>query len=448
MAGKQSAAPADIAALDRRQPSVRFAQPAQQDAVAVDHVHLSLLVAESRAKSASARGGSGARDLRLFRNGTLVKLWRSDLKLDKAGEARFEADVPITAGENRFAAYVFSAANIKSQDAETTVTGTDALQRKGIAYVLSIGINRYAADTPQLPLNLQFAQADASDFAAAFSQSQRRLGEFGEVKTVSLLNEAATRANIVEALRVLGGDERGLTEAQRALLVPLGPVRPEDGVFLFYAGHGQAEGDHFYLLPSDFQPGVPLDEERSRSISEVALSELLEAISPARSFLVIDACHSGKALDTDGAAVGPMNSTGLAQVAYEKGLDILAASQSLETAQETQALAGGHGYLTYALVEEGLKTRDAAQDGVVALRQWFAYASRRVPQLQTAVVQAASGQGAEEGSRAAGTRPGTTGGAGGQHPRMFYRREPESSPFIVAKPPSNRAAQGETSKPR
>jgi hypothetical protein len=169
----------------------------------------------------------------------------------------------------------------------------------------------------------------------------------------------------------------------------------------------------------------------SRSISEETLGGLLENISPARSFLIIDACHSGKALDTDGAAVGPMNSTGLAQLAYEKGLYILAASQGIESALEAPQLAGGHGYFTYALVEEGLKTNDAAQNGVVEIRPWFEYASRRVPDLQTALRNGATltGRGMK--------RPGEAGASGSQHPRMFYRREPEVSPFIVAKPPTN-----------
>lgn len=48
-----------------------------------------------------------------------------------------------------------------------------------------------------------------------------------------------------------------------------------------------------------------------------------------------------------------MNSKGLAQLAYEKGMYILTAAQSYQAALEAAQL--GHGYLTYALVEEGLK---------------------------------------------------------------------------------------------
>jgi hypothetical protein len=52
-----------------------------------------------------------------------------------------------------------------------------------------------------------------------------------------------------------------------------------------------------------------------------------------------------------------MNSKGLAQLAYEKGMYILTAAQSYQAALEDSKL--GHGYLTYELGEEGLKSPSA-----------------------------------------------------------------------------------------
>ena len=78
-----------------------------------------------------------------------------------------------------------------------------------------------------------------------------------------------------------------------------------------------------------------------------------------------------------------MNSKGLAQLAYEKGMYILTAAQSYQAAQKAARL--GHGFLTYALVEEGLKTNAAdkePKDGQVLLREWLDYATERVPQMQ------------------------------------------------------------------
>ena len=58
-------------------------------------------------------------------------------------------------------------------------------------------------------------------------------------------------------------------------------------------------------------------------------------------------------LDAEEKRRGPMNSKGLAQLAYEKGMYILTAAQSYQAALEASRI--GHGYLTYALVEEGLR---------------------------------------------------------------------------------------------
>ena len=78
-----------------------------------------------------------------------------------------------------------------------------------------------------------------------------------------------------------------------------------------------------------------------------------------------------------------MNSKGLAQLAYEKGMFILTAAQSYQAAKEAELL--GHGYLTYALVVEGLAQGAAdnqPRDGHMFVREWLDYATRRVPQMQ------------------------------------------------------------------
>ncbi|MDQ2936537.1 MAG: hypothetical protein M3R67_03425 [Acidobacteriota bacterium] len=126
-----------------------------------------------------------------------------------------------------------------------------------------------------------------------------------------------------------------------------------------------------------------------------------------------------------------MNSKGLAQLAYEKGMYVLTASQSYEVAFESEALK--HSYLTYALVEEGLKTRtndaDDNKDGQVELREWFDYAKQQVPRLrEQKIEQSAKKQGKQL------EEVQVTEGGKVQQPRVFYRRELEAQPLIVARP--------------
>ena len=92
----------------------------------------------------------------------------------------------------------------------------------------------------------------------------------------------------------------------------------------------------------------------SHSISDIELEEAVEGLDAGHLLMVIDACNSGQALEAEEKRRGPMNSKGLAQLAYEKGMYILTAAQSYQAALEAAQL--GHGLLTYALVEEGLKT--------------------------------------------------------------------------------------------
>ena len=94
---------------------------------------------------------------------------------------------------------------------------------------------------------------------------------------------------------------------------------------------------------------------------------------------------------------------------------ILTAAESYQAAMESSQF--GHGYLTHALFEEGLKQRKAdrdPRDGQIEIKEWFDFASLRVPELQRE--QEARGRLlVQSGSRAA---------SGLQTPRAFYRAEP------------------------
>src|SRR5205823_6553905 len=81
LANKKPHAPADIAARDRRQPVVTLqladAQAAPDD-VTAHQVAVKIEVAEAAADPKHPQG-SGAQDLRLFRNGSLVNVWHGDV---------------------------------------------------------------------------------------------------------------------------------------------------------------------------------------------------------------------------------------------------------------------------------------------------------------------------------------------------------------------------------
>jgi WD40 repeat protein len=437
LAGKHPKAGADIANVDRRQPVVaieRADDAAPGQPLESRTIKLRLRVGDAP-PDAQHRDRGGARDLRLFRNGALVKVWRGDLELDAHGQTALDAELPIVAGENKFTAYAYSKSDIKSSDATIAVTGADALKRGGVAYILAIGVNEYA----DKEYNLKYATADAGEFASVFSAQQLKLQNYAAVQITSLLNQNATKANLLGALdRLAGASADRFTPEQQKLFASLAPAQPEDGVFIYYAGHGFAVGQRFYLLPHDIvmpERGEDFAKPEAHAVSDLELGDRFEKIGAGRALFVIDACRSGQALEAEEKRRGPMNSKGLAQLAYEKGMYILTAAQGYQSALESAALGGGHGFLTYALVDRGMKTQDAAVDGQVELRHWLDFATQLVPQLQLAMMQQAQSQGRGfaildgEDKEIASPEQRSL-----QRPRVFYRREPDAQPFIVARP--------------
>ena len=423
-AGRKLKVTRSISQLDRRQPQVNLTvanrQPASGAIMSTRTVPVRVELTEVPV-DAKHPIGSGARDVRLFRNGSLVKVWRGDVLKGQA-KVTLEATVPIIAGENRLTAYAFNRDNIKSSDVTLTVTGAESLKRKGIAYILAVGVNEYA----NTDYNLNFAVADAQAFADEMKRQQTKLNHYERIEIIALGDRTATKAAILKSLADLSGK-----------------TQPEDAVIIFFAGHGTAQGNRFYLIPHDLgytgertqlnQAG--LQNILSHSVSDEELERAVEGIDAGHLLMVIDACNSGQALEAEEKRRGPMNSKGLAQLAYEKGMYILTAAQSYQAALEAARL--GHGYLTYALVEEGLKTNvsdRAPTDGQVILREWFDFATARVPEMQLEKIeeQRKTGRQLEQLIKFAESDTGKDRNV--QRPRVFYRREPESSPLVVARP--------------
>lgn len=411
LAGKQPTAKSDIATKDRRQPQLKLTTPDSSSGGSSSERNLRVQIDVSEAPA-------GAQDVRLFRNGSLVKAWRGDV-LKGQKSVSLTTTIPIVAGKNDLVAYVFNRDNIKSADATLTINGAATLARKRIAYVFAVGVNKYANSE----FNLRYAVADAQAFSDELKRQQGKLNNFDRVEVISLSDQEATKANILRSLNSLTGK-----------------IQPEDAIFIFFAGHGAAYENHFYLVPHDLgytgsrlqitQAG--LQTIIANSISDKELERALETIDAGQILFVLDACYSGQALEAEEKRRGPMNNKGLAQLAYEKGMYILTAAQSYQAAHEAARL--GHGYLTYALVEEALRTNAAdvrPRDGQVLVREWLDYATRRVPDMQQRELDEQSKQGRSL-ERIKFTEADTGETRTLQHPRVFYRREAELHPFVIS----------------
>jgi WD40 repeat protein len=387
LADRSPKARQNILERDRRQPQISLEtskETPSSDSISTRTVHLKLEIAEAHSDS-EYKDGSGVRDLRLFRNGLLVQAWSGDV-LGGAARRTIETSVPIVAGKNEFTAYAFNRNNVKSTDSFLSINGAESLRREGAAYVVVVGVSKYANSQ----YNLNYSVADASEIGAQLKSQQETLGRYSPVEVISLLNEDATKENILLALKLLAGTARTpIARNAPADLLKIKPAQPEDAVIFYFSGHGTAKDDRFYLIPHDLGyqgPRSELDEAGlatilAHSVSDLELEEALKPVDVDQLLLVIDACNSGQALQAADERRGPMNARGLAQLAYEKGMYVLTASQSDEVAFESAGLK--HSYLAYALVEEGIISgaADADHNGQVFLNEWFNYATERVPRI-------------------------------------------------------------------
>jgi len=430
--GKRPKVAQDVSKKDRRQPVVKLSLVGQppDSAVSTRTVKVKIDVSDAPADKDNPKG-TGAQDVRLFRNGSLVKVWHGDV-LKGQPSVSLEEEITVTAGLNRLVAYGFNRDNVKSKDAPLAFNGADTLKRKGTAYIIAVGVNEYA--NPQY--NLKYATADARSFAEEMRRRQTQIGGFERVEVIQLLDQDATKANVLAAVSRLAG-AAGPPSLKASPLDALKRAEPEDTVVIYFAGHGTAQSQRFYLIPHDLGytgDRTKLNEQSlntmlAHSISDVELEAAVEGLDAGHLLLIIDACNSGQALEAEEKRRGPMNSKGLAQLAYEKGMYILTAAQSFQAALEAAQL--GHGYLTYALVEEGLKTPaadSAPKDGVVIAREWLNFATERVPQMQEEKMSQGRGLGLDEISFSEGEKRSV------QRPRVFYRRELEANPLVITKP--------------
>ena len=443
-AGKRPHVAQDVSKKDRRQPIVKLSVVGESTPInetSSRTVKVKIDITDAVADRDHSQG-SGARDVRLFRNGSLVKVWHGDA-LKGQPAATLEEEVTLVAGANRLTAYAFNRDNVKSKDANLFLTGADSLKRAGTAWIIAVGVNEYA----NTQYNLKYAVADAQSFAEELRRQQAQVARFDHVEVIPLLNENATKANILSALRRLAGIS---TEPPTpGPLDRLKRAEPEDAVIIYFAGHGTAQGQRFYLIPHDLgytgDRGA-LNEDGlktilSHSISDLELEDSVEGLAAGSLLMVIDACNSGQALEAEEKRRGPMNSKGLAQLAYEKGMYILTAAQSYQAALE--AAQFGHGLLTYALVEEGLKTAVAdnePKDGILSAREWLDFATERVPQMQEEKMKQARGLGLNIAFAEGEQKIDDPDKRSVQRPRVFYRREMETDPLVIARP-------GITSKP-
>lgn len=401
-----------VAELNRLQPEVRITGFLP---VAGSPDWVDVIVEAQGIQRASTDGTPAARtavrDLRLFRQGQLAG-YRDGTLAAAGATIRQTFRVRLPAGNTplRFTAYAFNDDSIKSATAQATYTPARTVtQTRPRAWVVTIGVNRHENSA----WDLEYAANDARRIEAALTTRLRAQNHYAAVHSVVLVSDeqapasnAATRANIKAVLDKLAGRHADVRHIANGHL--LERATPDDLVLISFAGHGVSTDGRFYLIPADTGPGSGSGADRrntpellAHAVSSDELASWLRDVDAADLAMIIDACQSAASVG-QAFKPGPMGARGLGQLAYEKNMRILAASQAEENAQESRLTQ--QGLLSYALVNDGLEQARADHlpaDGKITLSEWLTYATRRVPDL---AIEVAAGRLDEADSTARGAK--------------------------------------------
>jgi len=309
-------------------------------------------------------------------------LWSSD----------FQVSVPThhDAKPMEFAAYAFNSDRVKSDTARRSWTppATSTPKRPRRAWVLTIGVDDYVE--PRLKLNFAVADARviAERLAAIPGYEMRHINLTSAPAADGRPARQVTRADVLGVLSFLAGFPPEMKQMIRLEDVHkvrnLAETSPDDIVIISFSGHGFATASgQFALLPSNARwPATALAPETRSVITAEDITIQLGFMKAAEIAFIIDACHSGAAVNTPDFKPGPMGDASLGQLAFDKGLRILAATQADDVALENAALK--QGFLTAALGEGLTDTggpADLNSDGRIVLDEWLRYAVARLPSL-------------------------------------------------------------------
>ncbi|EMR01253.1 ankyrin repeat domain-containing protein [Cesiribacter andamanensis] len=320
-------------------------------------------------RAALPKGGSPAKGIRVYVNGTAVE----PLAPLPAGGV-FSTSLELVDAVNHIRLCLVDAKGLETPGDYLFVNSTPA--RAGTLYVITIGVSAYKESR----FDLKYAAKDAQDLSEFF----KTVSSYEKVVVETFSNEQVTK---------------GLPERIGTLLKA---ATARDVVLCYFAGHGVLDAANTYYLATH---GMNFNKPALEGIPIETLAGVVAGSASRKKMIFIDACHSGLVDDL----LSPADSVhvpqegqravairGAAQVSdpprastlhfafnhfnQGQGVDILAASSGNEYAYELGSLKNG--VFTYSLLR-ALKTgeADANRDKQVSLAEVKTYIATMTRQL-------------------------------------------------------------------
>ena len=318
------------------------------------------------------RGGLGK--IFLYVGGKQVSAYQST-ELEKNGNNyqlivnRKDIKDYLVAGENTITVKATTKTNqvfSKGQNV-SVVEKRDSVLVNPNLYCISVGICEYKGGKP---LRLQFASQDAADFEKAVSASSGNM--LGKDHVISYIFNTEPAS----------ADHRPLkNNIQKAFEDIAKRATANDILLIFLSGHGVLENGKFYFLTQEASAFELEGAEKEVAISSEELNEWMRKIKAQKQVLILDACHSGQALQS---IVIRKEIPADQQRALEKlrdmtGTYMLSASASAQSAIEMGLY--NRGLLTYGLLW-GMKTGEGlTQNKFIDIDKWFQFAADKSKEL-------------------------------------------------------------------
>jgi uncharacterized caspase-like protein len=261
-----------------------------------------------------------------------------------------------------------------------SVTEVQKTYRKPHLHAVLVGIDDYKGEG----LDLNYAAKDAIDLQKALETSSKKLFNIDDTNRVHFYNLSVDRTGKISGLTP---DRNNILQAIEKIAVE---SKPEDVMLIFFAGHGEInKNKQLILLTAD------ASKEQAPDYSGITIKELLEKLTtvPAgKRILLLDACHSGAAINElnlkeiagvrngEVAEKQTQRFKELENLASKSGLSIITASSSDQKAMELPQYE--HGLMTYALLTTMMNEPNVLdKDNNLQIEDWLRETERAVSRL-------------------------------------------------------------------
>ena len=243
-------------------------------------------------------------------------------------------------------------------------------------YAILIGTANYAGEK----LDLKYPDKDAKAMASAIQQAGGQL--FGPDSMVVRLFTTDTTSLEMHPSK---------DNIRKAFETIKARAKAEDILLVYLSGHGVTYGDaeqaQFYYLTQDISSEDLSDEgvRTTRAISSAELTKWINDIPAQKQVMILDACNSGKVVETLETGTKSLNSTqvrALDRMKDRTGMFVLAGSAADKVSYEASQY--GQGLLTYSILQamSGFKLRNGKYVDISLL---FEYARDEVPKMAESI---------------------------------------------------------------